>query len=502
MWSCEKENQLDNSLLDNSLKVVNESDYRPAFHFTPPSNWMNDPNGLVYYQGEYHLFYQYNPHGNTWGPMNWGHAVSTDLYNWKDLSIALSPDVNGTIFSGSVVIDSANLAGFRTGNELPMVAIYTNAGVRQTQSIAFSNDKGRNWIKYENNPVLSNPAINDFRDPKVIWYSPEEKWVMSLATGNKICFYSSKDFKSWKFESDFGLGLGAHGGVWECPDLFQLTVEGTNTKKWVLLVSLNPGGPNGGSATQYFVGEFDGKTFTTEDTEIAWADYGTDNYAGVTYSNVPASDGRRIMIGWMSNWNYAGSVPTLTWRSTMTVPRVITLIENESKFKLRFNPAVELNKYKNKKNEINISLSKEINLSNNDIVKSGCFDINFNADMTTADNLTISFGNILEKLDIYFDKKSGIVTIDRSKSGQTAFSVFFKNNILCNSLQLRNSQDLNIRILIDKTSLELFWNNGENVMTALFFPVYQYDFVKISGNTSTDFIKGFNLSGFSKSIVR
>lgn len=498
--SC-KEKEPINNLIDNSIIVLNESDLRPTFHFTPPLHWMNDPNGLVYYKGEYHLFYQYNPGGNTWGPMNWGHAVSTDLFNWKDLSIALTPDNNGTIFSGSAVVDSTNTSGFKAGSELPIVAIFTSAGATQTQSIAYSNDKGRNWTKYINNPVVPNPGINDFRDPKVMWYSPEKKWIMSLATGNKISFYSSADLKRWSYESDFGVGFGAHGGVWECPDLFQLKAEGSNISKWVLLVSINPGGPNGGSATQYFIGDFDGKTFNADKNETSWVDYGTDNYAGVTYSNIPYSDGRRIMIGWMSNWNYAGSVPTTSWRSTMTVPRVVTLVQNNNGYKLHFNPVAELkNYYKIEASEQ--QASNAINLANNETIKSGSYDLSFTADMSSSDSLNISIGNLLEKLIVVFDKKSGKVTIDRSKSGPINFSNFFKNNIQCKNLNLNDDRIIDVRMLVDKTSVELFWNNGENNMTALFFPAYQYNFLKINGNTSMKFISKFNLNSISGSLQR
>lgn len=498
--SCKK-NEPIIDIIDNSLVTLSESDYRPAFHFTPPLHWMNDPNGMVYYKGEYHLFYQYNPGASTWGPMNWGHAVSADLFNWEDLSIALTPDNLGTIFSGSAVIDSFNTAGFKTGEELPMVAIYTSAGNTQSQSMAYSNDKGRNWTKYANNPVLPNPGINDFRDPKVSWYAPLKKWIMALATGSKISFYSSPDLKNWTFESNFGVGFGAHGGVWECPDLFQMPVEGTNFKKWVLLVSINPGGPNGGSATQYFVGNFDGKTFTADSNVTSWVDYGTDNYAGVTFSNMPTTDGRRIMIGWMSNWNYAGSVPTTSWRSTMTVPRVVTLIQNTTGFKLRFNPIDELKKY-NKSTVDSQQPTNKIYLTDNDIVKSGVYDLTFNADMSTTDSLNISIGNLLEKLVVIFDRKSGSVTVDRSKSGVINFSNFFKNNVRCDSMNLSLDHMLDVRILIDKTSIELFWNHGENVITVLFFPTYQYNYMKIQGNTSTRFITNFNLNGLGKSLQR
>ena len=501
--SCKKDSIVENLIsTDNTLIVLDEADYRPDYHFTPALHWMNDPNGLVYYKGEYHLFYQYNPNGNTWGPMNWGHAVSTDLFNWQDLPIALSPDNSGTIFSGSAVVDASNTSGFKAGSEDPIVAVYTSAGERQSQCIAYSIDKGRTWTKYVNNPVLSNPGIPDFRDPKVSWLSDQNKWLMALATGNKISFYSSPDLKDWTFESDFGAGIGAHGGVWECPDLFQLTEEGTNVKKWVLLVSINPGGPNGGSATQYFIGDFDGSKFTPDTNTSSWIDSGTDNYAGVTYSNIPITDGRRIMIGWMSNWNYAGQVPTSSWRSTNTVPRAITLVKRGSNFGLRFNPVTELNTYINKTVTTLTQKSNVLELTNNDIVKSGSYQLSFNVDFTLLDTLKLSTGNMAARMSIIFDKKYGAVTIDRSRSGIVNFNNQFANSSMYQSFKIGVDNKLDIRMLVDKTSIELFWNNGEGVMTTLFFPQYQYNFIRIEGGKLLPQITDFSLSGLNKSLIR
>ncbi len=271
--------------------------YRPQLHFSPPAHWMNDPNGLVYYKGTYHMFYQYYPNGTVWGPMHWGHATSTNLVTWKNKPIALYPDSLGLIFSGSAVVDFNNTSGFGKNGKPPLVAIFTHADLNkekigrldsQNESLAYSNDDGNTWTKYANNPVLKNPGIKDFRDPKVMWYGPGKKWIMSLATKDRITFYSSGNLKNWVKESDFGSQTGAHGGVWECPDLFPLTVEGK--KLWVLFVSINPGGLNGGSATQYFIGNFDGKKFVPNRTDTRWLDYGTDNYAGVTWSNTGAGE--------------------------------------------------------------------------------------------------------------------------------------------------------------------------------------------------------------------
>ena len=312
--------------------------YRPLYHFTPQYGWMNDPNGMVYADGTYHLFYQYNPYGARWGNMHWGHAISKDLVNWEYQPTAIAPDKLGAIFSGSAVIDHDNTAGFGKG---AMIAIFTSAGDRQTQSIAYSLDGGKTFTKYEDNPVLSDANIIDFRDPKVFWHAPSKQWVMSLATTQTITFYGSKNLKEWTRLSEFGEGLGGHGGVWECPDLFPLTYEGKT--KWVLFVSINPGGPNGGSATQYFIGDFDGKTFTPDTMNYPlWLDYGRDNYAGVMWSNVPATDGRRLFIGWMSNWDYANEIPTVNFRSAMTVARTLRLAHNGEHLVVASEPVKEL----------------------------------------------------------------------------------------------------------------------------------------------------------------
>ena len=299
--------------------------YRPQFHFTPKAHWMNDPNGMVYLNGKYHLFFQYNPDSTVWGPMHWAHAISKDMIHWKEQPISLYPDSLGTIFSGSAVIDKDNTAGF---GKNAMVAIFTHhnkkiedqkTGLHQYQSLAYSLDEGKTWTKYKGNPVLPNPGIWDFRDPKVMWHTATGKWIMTLATKDRITFYSSPNLKKWTKESEFGEKLGAHGGVWECPDLFPLELEGKT--HWVLLVSINPGGPNGGSATQYFTGDFDGKTFKPDAEKQKWMDYGTDNYAGVTFSNTGA---RKVLMGWMNNWNYANVVPTKAWRGATTLPRFDT----------------------------------------------------------------------------------------------------------------------------------------------------------------------------------
>ncbi|MEL6925104.1 MAG: glycoside hydrolase family 32 protein, partial [Bacteroidota bacterium] len=359
---------------DNEVNVIATSQtatdfytekHRPQFHFSPPAKWMNDPNGMVYYEGEYHLFYQHYPDSTVWGPMHWGHAVSSDMINWEHLPIGLYPDELGYIFSGSAVVDHNNTSGFGKDGAPPMIAIFTHhepEGARdesnktfQYQSIAYSNDKGRSWTKYEGNPVVPNPGIRDFRDPKVSWHEASNQWVMVFAAWDQVKFYGSPDLKKWTHLSDFGKTHGSHGGVWECPDLFPLQVEGTNETKYVLLVSINPGAPNGGSGTQYFVGDFDGRSFVLDENfsgqvqneNGVWIDYGRDNYAGVTWSDIPETDGRRLFLGWMSNWHYAQVVPTDTWRSAMTLPRVLSLKKTDRGYQLFTQMAKEVEQLRN-----------------------------------------------------------------------------------------------------------------------------------------------------------
>ena len=327
------------------MTVLAHEPYRPQYHFTPAANWINDPNGLVYYAGEYHLFYQYHPQSTLWGPMHWGHAVSPDLVNWTDLPIALTPDELGMIFSGSAVIDWRNTAGF--GAEA-MVAIFTHhvtEGHYQSQSLAYSLDRGRTWTKYAGNPVIPTPAkTRDFRDPKVFWYGSDDAghWVMCLAVGNAIHFYTSPNLLEWTHTGAFGDGHGASAGVWETPDLFELPVAGQDTTRWLLLIGVGNGAPAGGSGEQYFVGHFDGQTFISENPKATalWADYGADAYAGQSWSDTP--DDRRIKISWLNNWSYGRELPTTTWRGAMTIPRTLGLVDTPDGMRLTQTPVTEL----------------------------------------------------------------------------------------------------------------------------------------------------------------
>ncbi|MDO6437661.1 glycoside hydrolase family 32 protein [Cyclobacterium sp. 1_MG-2023] len=449
--------------------------YRPQFHFSPPANWMNDPNGMVFHKGEYHLFYQYYPDSNVWGPMHWGHAVSKNLVEWENLPVAIAPDSLGWIFSGSAVLDSENSSGLGTQEAPPLVAIYTyhdnikgDAGRIdfQTQGIAYSLDNGRSWEKYKANPVLANPGIKDFRDPKVrkVVVEGKEKWIMSLAVKDKISFYSSPNLIEWSHMSDFNPEWAAYGGVWECPDLFPLKTQ-DGKGKWVLLVSINPGGPNGGSATQYFVGDFDGQTFTTNQKEVKWLDHGTDNYAGVTWSNIPASDGRTLFIGWMSNWNYAQVVPTKVWRSAMTVPRTLSLYENKNELWIASKPVEELEQLRGQSASLegeNIALEHEL------------LEI---ALKPKESDFSATFKNGSGEM-LVIGKKEGKLFIDRTKSGLTDFNEEFASII---EAPLKDLEVNDIDIYLDRASIEVFVNDGALVMTALVFPTAAYTDLQLKG---------------------
>lgn len=438
--------------------------YRPDYHFTPAKGWMNDPNGMFYLDGEYHLFFQYYPDTTVWGPMHWGHAVSKDLVTWEELPIAVYPDSLGYIFSGSAVVDRENSSGLGTAENPPVVAIYTYhdaAGERtgandfQTQGIAYSTDKGRNWIKYDENPVLANPGIRDFRDPKVtqiVQADGTKEWVMTLAVQDRVQFYASPDLKSWSKTGEFGQNTGAHGGVWECPDLLKIqTPDGQ--EKWVLLLSINPGGPQKGSATQYFIGDFQDGVFTPDDTMIRWIDYGPDNYAGVTWANLPDTDSRTLFIGWMSNWLYGQVVPTASWRSAMTVPRELSLIDVNGVLLLKSAPAKELEKLR--KDTYTVEESSKL--------PSQAAEIGVELDGSDSFYLTLS-NELGEKVVI--SKEAGLVSIDRSQAGKSDFQEDFA---AIHSAPMSWKAD-QLRIFLDASSIELFVNEGELVMTSLLFP--------------------------------
>jgi fructan beta-fructosidase len=477
----------DNPQTSEQESIKFNEPFRPQFHFSPPANWMNDPNGMVYLDGEYHLFYQYYPDSSVWGPMHWGHAISRDLVHWEHLPVALEPDEHGFIFSGSAVVDHDNTSGLGTSEYPAMVAIYTYhdpVGEKeqrvdfQTQGIAYSNDRGRTWVKYEANPVLQNPGIRDFRDPKVIRIEGDNgkgKWLMSLAVWDKISFYSSPNLLDWEFESDFNPEWAAYGGVWECPDLFPLQTE-DGTQKWILFVSINPGGPQGGSATQYFVGNFDGKTFTTESQEIKWLDYGADNYAGVTWSNIPESDGRRLFIGWMSNWQYAQVVPTHPWRSAMTLPRNLELIKKGADYIVASRPIRELEKLRTNSK---ITTGHEFTLDNELI------ELELVPDQQ---EFSITFLNKQDE-KVILQLKDGQLLFDRSQSGLVGFNNDFKKPHLT---PLNGTSINTVRIFLDRSSMEFFFNGGEITLSELIFPTAHFSTVKLEGFKNESIIHNLN----------
>lgn len=486
---------------ENTVANANITEaHRSQFHFTPPSMWMNDPNGMVYYEGEYHLFYQYYPDSTVWGPMHWGHAVSRDMVRWEHLPIALYPDSLGYIFSGSAIVDWNNTSGFGKNGQPPLVAIFTQhlmegekAGRSdyQYQSIAYSNDKGRTWTKYKGNPVIPNTQkIKDFRDPKVIWDEDSEQWIMVFAAQDHVMFWGSKNLKNWTHLSNFGKEYGAHGGVWECPDLFPIKVEGTNEMKWVLLQSLNPGAPNGGSGTQYFVGNFDGKNFKLDPSfepdvkngKALWLDWGRDNYAGVTWSDIPKYDGRRLLIGWMSNWDYAQVVPTQTWRSAMTLPRSLHLMKTTTSYRINSKPVKELETLMDKSYTIeNKMVNKEIDLTDKlgfgpskmeaiieiEIPKNGCSEFGIVLSNSKEEEYCIGFNPITNE---YFS--------DRTKAGNHDFSNKFgaKRH---KALRISKEKSIRLHLFFDVASCELFADNGEVSMTEIFFPAKKFTSVKL-----------------------
>ena len=457
--------------------------HRPQIHFSPPANWMNDPNGMVYLDGEYHLFYQYYPNATVWGPMHWGHAVSKDLVHWENLPIALYPDKLGLIFSGSAVVDTQNTSGFGTKNNPPMVAMFTyhlmegeKAGRTnfQYQGIAYSLDKGRTWTKYDKNPVIPNTEnIKDFRDTKVFWHEATKQWKVVFAVGDHVRFYGSNDLKNWKLSGEFGKKEGSHGGVWECPDLFPLEINGKT--KWVLLLSINPGGVNGGSATQYFIGDFDGMTFKNDNSadKILWLDYGRDNYAGVTWSNAPKN--RRIFIGWMSNWDYAMKVPTEKWRSAMTLPRELLLRNTPDGIRIYQKPVAEIEKLR--ANEIfrtkNKSVENSLKLGEG---KSPLREMIFEIDLskTTAKDFGVEAGNAKgETFKVGYDAASKRFYTDRTKSGVLDFSPQFAVSRTF-SPRISRENRLKLHLIFDAASVEMFADDGANAMTDIFFPTEDF----------------------------
>lgn len=466
----------------NTFDTTNREQFRPVYHHTPLYGWMNDPNGMVYQDGVWHLFYQYNPFGSQWENMNWGHSTSRDLIHWEAQPIALEPDALGSIFSGSCVIDKDNTAGFGAG---AMIAMYTSAGQNQSQSIAYSTDGGKTFTTYAGNPVITQDAP-DFRDPKVFWFEQTKRWIVVLAVGQEAQFYSSPNLKDWTYESSFGREYGNHDGVWECPDLLPMTLNAklsnSTSKKWVLLLNINPGGPFGGSATQYFVGQFDGHKFTCEDapSETKWMDYGKDHYATVTFSNAP--DNRTVAIAWMSNWQYANQVPTQQFRSANSIPRDLHLMQLDGETYLVSTPSKEMLAMRGKavkKGSASNKIVKNL-LKQND----GAYEITATLDMQKDGQAQITlFNNKGEEAVIGFDTAKKEYYFDRTKSGLTSFS----DDFACvTRAPLPDADTYQLRIFVDKASIEVFidpgfGHSGVFPMTSLVFPNEPYNNLRVSG---------------------
>ena len=440
----------------------NTEKHRPIYHQTPKWGWMNDPNGMFYKDGVWHLYFQYNPYGSKWENMSWGHSTSTDLVNWHHETLALFGDGLGTIFSGSCVLDKNNTAGY---GDSTVVAFYTSAGPSQTQSMAYSTDGGKTFTKYENNPIITSPS-RDFRDPHVFWNEEAGFWNMILAVGQEMQIFSSTNLKDWKYESSFGEGYGNHGGVWECPDLMKMKVAGTDKEKWMLICNINPGGPFGGSATQYFIGEFDGHKFTCEDepSETKWMDYGKDHYATVTFSNAP--EGRNVAIAWMSNWQYANQVPTKQYRSANSIARDLGLFEYNGETYCSVRPAKEMDAVRGAR----LSAPTE-----------ACEIV-----VTLKGDAQITLRNAKgERVVMTYDDEEETFDMDRRRSGNVSFSDAFP--VATSSPTYGKVRQL--RIFVDRCSVEAFDGDGKMCMTNLVFPTVPYDRLTIKGKAKAKIYK-------------
>ena len=451
--------------------------WRPQYHFTPPKNFMNDPNGTVFYKGEYHLFYQYNPEGNVWGHMSWGHAVSNDLVHWQNLPVALH-EVPGEymVYSGSAVVDWNNTSGLCKNPDPQdrscLIAIYTAAYKdRQKQHLAFSNDRGRTWTNYSGNPVADLDAP-DFRDPNVFWYEPQHKWVMVavLADERTALILDSDDLKHWTKRSTFG-PAGDTAGQWECPDLIELPIEGSQEKKWVLIINRNPGAPAGGTGTRYLIGNFDGAKFASEvaDTPVLWADWGKDFYATNTWNDMPKDDGRRVWIGWFSNWQYANVEPTVLWRGAQSVPRSLMLRRYSGGLRMVQRPVRELQSLRHEKLRVKDLSVAEANQKIKATRATGeTFEIEAELQPGQAEEIGFRLrkGKDAETL-VGFDAAQGEVFVDRMRSGDVSFSRDFPGRF---AAELEKRGQVSLHIFVDRSSVEVFVNDGERVLSDRIYP--------------------------------
>ncbi len=472
-----------NFSISDTFDVSNREKYRPAFHHTPQYGWMNDPNGMFYKDGVWHLYYQWNPYGSKWQNMTWGHSTSTDLVDWQHQPTAIEPNGLGSVFSGSAVVDHGNTAGF--GNDA-VVALYTSAGASQVQSLAWSEDGGETFNIYSGNPVIT--LESEARDPNMFWNEATGEWTLLLAHAleHEMLIFTSPDLKNWTLRSAFGKALGSQDGVWECPDLFELPVDGIDGKKWVLLCNINPGGPFGGSATQYFVGDFDGTTFTPDKASdgtvpTKWLDFGKDHYATVSWSDAP--DGRRTAIGWMSNWQYAADVPTMQYRSANTLPREIGLFKgDDGQIYASSVPSSEIDAirgrlFKKTSGNIGEDYKKYALPRDND----GICEILLDVNARKATSVDIELSNELgEKVVMVYDASARTFSFDRRKSGVTDFSEHFPAVTVAPTFE-KNGK-ISLRIFIDRSSIEIFGNNGHFAMTNLVFPGKPYSMLSLKSN--------------------
>jgi fructan beta-fructosidase len=449
---------------------------RPQYHFTPKKNWMNDPNGLVFFDGEYHLFYQYNPQGDTSGHLAWGHAIADDLLHWRELPVALTEDAGVMIYSGSAVIDAKNTSGFGQPGRPAMIVIYAGHGLgKETQNIAYSVDKGRTWTKFAGNPVIDE-NLKEFRDPKVFWHEPSAQWVMVVAVSDqrKVRFYGSKDLKAWKQLGDFG-GAGELRGVWECPDLFQLPAD-SGGKKWVLVVNVSGISPAGGPGCQYFIGDFDGRSFQNDNPKnvVLWADHGSDFYAASSWSDIPPADGRRIWIAWMADPRYAYAQPTHPWRSAQSIPRELSLQKTPGGLRLAQTPVRELETLRGER------------IKENEFTDAGqMLEIVATMPADVDSSVTVC-GNGEHGTVIGYDAKKREMFVDRGKS--SVGPVFHKDFSPRQAVPLTAGTDGKIRlhIFVDQSSVEVFGNDGVAVMTDCIFPSAQSRRLSSSGPVSLE----------------
>ncbi|WP_372940505.1 GH32 C-terminal domain-containing protein [Shewanella sp.] len=457
--------------------------WAPQYHFYKPEHWLNDPNGLFYLDGTYHLFFQLNPDDVVWGNMHWGHATSDDLLNWQHKPIALfaEPKGLGYIFSGGAIVDKNNTSGLAKDGEVPVIANFTQQSIEkvQVQSMAFSLDGGEHFSMYSQNPVIANPGLADFRDPKVVWFEPKQYWVKTVVAGQCVFFYQSNDLINWQKLSEFGHQHGAHGGVWECPDLFPLICSETGIERWVLLISINPGGPNGGSATQYFIGDFDGEFFTSQDNQTRWLDYGTDCYAGITWDNTPNIQHSRTLIAWMSNWQYANDTPDNTWRGAMTLPRSISLQKCTDKYRLLSPAAI-----------IFEAESKQIvtqNLTSSPLLISKAYKVSFNVQINQKNTILVWKSAAEEVFTLTFDTDNMQILADRTQAG---FAKKGFDSVIKMPIEVNKPSIMSVEVYADNCSLELFFNGGQQCMTILTFPTSAFSELFIDAESETQILKG------------